>query len=240
MKRIVKRHFECIPSTNSWAKAHTSEFETGAFHIITAKEQSGGRGRDGRTFISPVGGLYLTCAFEMPLPNFQSAPLSIALGAMIAKALHTEFKWPNDLVFEQKKVGGLLIEAASGWWIVGVGVNVSTSLELLASVKEIEPTSLNAIGNSMDVSEAAETVAKVIYETSSQFLKEGLLPFLPTIRKKVCYKKGEEFWVRVGRGEKVKAQYEGIDDEGRLLVFMKECGGNSQLRALSQAEVFFQ
>jgi len=240
MKRVINRHFERIDSTNTWAKAHIAEFEKGTFQVITAKEQSSGRGRDGRSFVSPAGGLYLTCAFEMPIPNAKAAPLSVAIGASIAAALEVKFKWPNDLIFQQKKVGGLLIESINSWWIVGVGVNVDTPLDLLSSVKEISPTSLKAIGSALDVDRAASKVSQVIYEAQARFLAEGFSPFLECVHKNICCKKGEVIWVRVGREEKVKAQYEGIDKEGRLLVYMQDKESSLRLKALSQAEVFFQ
>jgi BirA family transcriptional regulator, biotin operon repressor / biotin---[acetyl-CoA-carboxylase] ligase len=237
---IVQRHFKCIPSTNSWVKEHIAEFDSGTFQVVTAQKQSCGRGRDGRSFVSPKGGLYMTCAFEMPLSHAVAAPLSIALGAMIAQTLEIEFKWPNDLVHERKKIGGLLIEAVKGWWIVGLGANITTASEHLSSVKEALPTSLKEVGRRIDVETAACKVKEVIYETCTRFLEEGLAPFIEVVRSKLCCHKGETLWVRMGRDEKVEGIYEGVDDEGRLLISLKDTEGHSKVQALSQAEVFFE
>jgi len=104
---------------------------------VIAEYQSAGRGRRGRDWRSPFGAnLYLSTAWTYPLWPHQLPALSLAVGVICARALHAagvdgvRLKWPNDLLVQQRKLGGILIEQrgeSSGLCrvIVGVGINVS-------------------------------------------------------------------------------------------------------------------
>ncbi len=91
----------------------------GSFHgaVVLAEEQTQGRGRRGRTWHSPAGAnLYcsLGWSFERPLQTLSG--LSLAIGAMIAETVETDYgaelalKWPNDLFHDDRKLGGILVE----------------------------------------------------------------------------------------------------------------------------------
>jgi BirA family biotin operon repressor/biotin-[acetyl-CoA-carboxylase] ligase len=100
---------------------------------VLADEQTGGRGREGRTWVSPPGGLYLSVLLR---PRFARVGLlPLAAGVAVAEAadevgVRTELKWPNDVLASGGKLAGILSEAASGpagieWVVLGIGVNVA-------------------------------------------------------------------------------------------------------------------
>jgi BirA family biotin operon repressor/biotin-[acetyl-CoA-carboxylase] ligase len=100
---------------------------------VLADAQTGGRGREGRTWVSPPGGLYLSVLLR---PRFAKVGLlPLAAGVAVAEAaaelgVATELKWPNDVLASGRKLAGILAEAVSGpsgveWVVLGLGVNVA-------------------------------------------------------------------------------------------------------------------
>lgn len=104
--------------------------------VVVAAEQEGGRGQRGRTWHSPLGGLWMSVLVR-PKGAAAGEVLSLRAGLAVVRALdafssipRVALKWPNDLYVEGRKVGGLLCEArwrgSELWWVVvGLGLNVS-------------------------------------------------------------------------------------------------------------------
>jgi BirA family biotin operon repressor/biotin-[acetyl-CoA-carboxylase] ligase len=133
--------FDNLDSTNEEAKRRA---QTGAAPglIISAQSQSAGRGRQGRTWISPSGGLYFSILLRPTCPAAKAAQLSfvsaLAVGEGIATSLRDPerlcFKWPNDVLIGMRKVAGILLESGSGsknleWLVVGIGINIASHPE---------------------------------------------------------------------------------------------------------------
>ena len=97
--------------------------------LLVAERQSAGRGRLGRTWHSAPGDS-LTFSLSLPYAPQQWSGLSLAVGLSLAEALHPDIglKWPNDLWLQGRKLGGILIEAATSaersQLVVGVGLNI--------------------------------------------------------------------------------------------------------------------
>lgn len=120
---------------------------------VVAERQSAGRGRLDRAWHSPAGGLYLSVLLR-PVPL-----LSLRLGVAAARAVEEtcrfgpELKWPNDLLVEGRKLGGILVESEGEWAVAGVGINVeatrfppglsATSLRLLGH--QVAPADLGRV-----------------------------------------------------------------------------------------------
>lgn len=132
-----------ITSTNTWAKDHLAQLNLAHLTCITATEQTHGRGRMKRTWTSPPGGLYVTLCFSIP----PGAPYCANLGQLLTLAcaetlltfnLPIQIKWPNDLLIEDKKIGGVLAEttafATQTVAIIGLGLNVNLPKETLHSI----------------------------------------------------------------------------------------------------------
>jgi len=149
-------NFESLASTSS----HTSErlkSGTPAPFAVVAREQTGGRGRRGRSWSSPLGGIYLSIA--MPPPEMEIeliGNLSLWVGIEIGRWLQQHFgfkaalKWPNDVMFDGRKLGGILIESGiegqkQGPIIIGIGLNCLMIPNNQLSPLEVHPIALSEI-----------------------------------------------------------------------------------------------
>jgi BirA family biotin operon repressor/biotin-[acetyl-CoA-carboxylase] ligase len=107
--------------------------------LVIAGEQTAGRGSRGRAWRSPPGGLWLSALYR-PRQAAGVELMSLRVGLAVAEAieavapgLRVAIKWPNDLILDHRKVGGILCEArwqgaALGWVVAGVGVNVANAV----------------------------------------------------------------------------------------------------------------
>lgn len=125
------RHYLHTDSTNTRARELAA---AGAPHgtIVTAAEQTAGRGRQGRTWTAPPNKALLYSAIVRPLEDHHTLlPLAVPLAVCEAAEdlnpdLDCKVKWPNDIHVEGKKLAGVLIEARpqDGWAVIGIGLNI--------------------------------------------------------------------------------------------------------------------
>ena len=135
--------FARIDSTNTYLLAQAAP-APGRFRVAMADEQTAGRGRQSRRWISPPGaGLYLSLAYTFVHVPRQLPALTLALGVGVIAALESygdaayQLKWPNDIIARDAKLGGILTEARStagdGVTVVaGVGLNVDLPADMEA------------------------------------------------------------------------------------------------------------
>ena len=134
-------------STNSWAK--TEAKRKSGIDIFLAEQQTAGRGRLGRQWVSPMAAniyLSLRCRFNKGLPALSG--LSLVVGVLLAKALRAQgfadvgLKWPNDIYIQgNKKCGGILIEVsgeanAEISAVIGIGLNVRMPAHSASSIDQ--------------------------------------------------------------------------------------------------------
>jgi BirA family biotin operon repressor/biotin-[acetyl-CoA-carboxylase] ligase len=116
-------HFRVTDSTNERTRALAA---VGAPHgtLVTADEQTAGRGRQGRTWSAPPRASLLMSLLLRDPP--ESLPLAAAVAVCEELPVDAAIKWPNDIWIERKKVAGILVEARpqEGWAVLGIGVNV--------------------------------------------------------------------------------------------------------------------
>jgi BirA family biotin operon repressor/biotin-[acetyl-CoA-carboxylase] ligase len=125
------QHHERIGSTNDEARRLAG---AGAPHgtVVHADEQAAGRGRFGRTWFSPPGNLYLSVLLRLDLTPDRASELSFvtaltvadAIDALLPKHSKATLKWPNDVLVDDGKIAGILVESIDGAQIIGIGVNV--------------------------------------------------------------------------------------------------------------------
>ena len=128
--------FQVLDSTNTKAISIAKEGLSEA--VVIAKRQTGGRGRMGRSFASPEGGLYLSYLTDRLAPGASVLALTPAAALAVRRAITRTFglscaiKYPNDLILQDRKVCGILCEsvAMEGRFciVVGVGINVQTEI----------------------------------------------------------------------------------------------------------------
>ena len=119
-------HIPRVTSTQEEARKRLAEGRATQGDMILADEQTEGRGRFGRTWISPKGGLYATIILSLdPL-------LSLKAGLAITRVLRSAgieagIKWPNDVYVRDLKIAGVLIETTGGVALAGIGLNLVAS-----------------------------------------------------------------------------------------------------------------
>lgn len=130
---FVIQHYDVLESTMDTARKLAEE-GCSEGTVVIAKEQTKGRGRGGRTWMSPRGGLYLSVILRPDIPADESHKLIFLAGNAAAEGLahftgeKIEIKWPNDLCHNELKVGGILCESSSmgkklRFAILGMGIN---------------------------------------------------------------------------------------------------------------------
>jgi len=119
-----------IDSTNSELMRRGRDGQTAPV-LLVAAQQTAGRGRLGRSWTSQAGDS-LTFSLGLPLQPADWSGLSLLVGLSLAEHLHpaVRLKWPNDLWWQDRKLGGILVETANQaerrWTVVGVGLNLAT------------------------------------------------------------------------------------------------------------------
>lgn len=223
-----------VASTNQLARSIVADYETEAqdLHplLILAFEQSGGRGRQGRSWTSPEGkGVYATRVLSMRDPELlQSLPMLAGLGLCRALSPHLplpcRLKWPNDLVVDtaegRRKIGGILIEALvhpgeGAAAIIGFGVNHSHGAEDLPDLPETA-TSLRRLGGpGAEISLGALTWDLVTGLERELAHLDDLAYAVESYRGLSVHQPGDPISCRIGE-QVVEGTFLGFDERGRL------------------------
>jgi BirA family biotin operon repressor/biotin-[acetyl-CoA-carboxylase] ligase len=219
-------HFECISSTQDYAKEKRAE---GRSLIVTAAAQSGGKGTKGRSFSSTVGGVYLS-----KLSVYEQFPAKQAFFIMARAAvavcetlrfygLKPLIKWPNDVLVNDKKICGILIDNVfSGQNIVssvvGIGLNVCNVLP--KELCSIATTIQEETGHVYDVEEVTQ---RLIAELDKEYGMEQYRACVGYMGRQATLIMGSEL---------VHGTLVSVDAEGGLTVEI-----NGELRRLTAAEI---
>ena len=227
--KIIGRDIVLLPETVSTNTVAMEMAANGAREgtVVIAEEQTGGKGRLGRKWISPKGNLYLSVVLRPAIP-MHKAPLITLMGAVaIASAIREQcgikagIKWPNDILISGKKAAGLLTEMSAEQdrirhIVIGIGVDVNMPLEELPiDLRGVTTTLAAETGRMVDRSALLRRIMMELDHWYQVFLKQdaGVIKewnrFNVTVGKRV---------VVAGAGEPMEGLAQGIDEEGRLLV----------------------
>src|SRR5262245_26490929 len=136
-------------------------------------EQTEGRGRLGRTWVTPSGSAILVSVLLRPPAERRTPELSLVAGVAVARTvehalgLSAQIKWPNDVMVNRTKVAGILAEARDGAVILGVGLNVNQTREQLPADAETPPGSLRTVDGVRR--ERAPLLASLLAELEIQY-----------------------------------------------------------------------
>ena len=121
--------FDKIPSTQDHAQTQPIHGHASDSTVILAAAQSAGRGRFRRTWVSHHGNLYISFIFSCPERDGRlSYAIAVAVAETIASfGMHPQIKLPNDILVDNKKIAGILIEYSGPFVIVGIGINVNSN-----------------------------------------------------------------------------------------------------------------
>lgn len=238
--------YDVLDSTNEEAKRLAGG---GASHgaVIWAKRQTAGKGRMGRDWISPEGNLYVSILLNPPcgLPECSQLSFVAAVAAVdtlqpiIPDSGEIECKWPNDVLFNGRKLGGILLESfttldESGknrqWIAVGIGINIDSSPENV----RFPATCLRASG--VEIISAKIVLSRFIYNFIHAY-DEWTMEGFEAIRERwveSAYKLGFPVEVQMGN-QTCTGTMQGIDQYGRLLVQEQ----NGSVKTISAGEVVY-
>ncbi len=224
--RFVGRNLLHLIQTTSTQNAARAEAERDAPEgtAVVAEEQTGGRGRLGRSWVSPAGkNLYLTLVMRPPARHLRVlsivAPLAMAEALEGAAGLTCRIKWPNDVLVGGRKIAGVLIEtdlagAAVKYALVGMGVNVNFDAAGVSEIADIATSVRRELGREGSREEVLAALLNA-FEARYTDAQEGDAAFrawrsrLETLGQRV----------RATLGERVEeGTAEDVDAEGSLLI----------------------
>jgi BirA family biotin operon repressor/biotin-[acetyl-CoA-carboxylase] ligase len=225
---LPRVHFRLTDSTNARARELAAG---GAPHgtVVSAAEQTAGRGRQGRTWSAPAGRALLCSLVLRHLPRL----LPLAAGVAVAETCEALgspaalVKWPNDVLIEGRKVAGILVEGRpqEGWAVVGIGLNVAIAPEQFPPELRQSAGTLGLQPRPESLEHALEELLARLGAWSSPERPEPEV--LEAVRARDALRGQAVSWAHGG------GIGEGIDADGRLLVR----GADGALTALDAGEV---
>ncbi|MDO4620534.1 MAG: biotin--[acetyl-CoA-carboxylase] ligase [Lachnospiraceae bacterium] len=219
---------ECVDSTNEVIKRAAAKGEPEGF-LSVAEEQTAGKGRSGRTWISPkAGAVYFSFLLRPEQPPQNAASLTLAAGLSVAQAVREQtgldamIKWPNDIVIGHRKICGILTEAGAhagkiDYLAVGIGINVNNEA-FDPSIAE-KATSLFIENKGTEVSAAAVVAGSLVHFQKNYeiFRQSGDLSGLMEAYNALLVSRDREVRIEDPAGA-YEAVSRRIDANGRLLV----------------------
>ncbi len=198
-------HLRLTDSTNALARDLASR---GAPHgtTVTAREQSAGRGRQGRKWLAPPGRAVLCSVVIRDPPRLLPLAAGVATAEVVGSA--AKLKWPNDVLVDGRKVAGILVEGRpqEHWAVLGIGLNVALRAE------DFPPELRDTAGTMGLALDAVEPTLERLLDSLGQWIDSDPGLVLEGVRARDAL---HGFPVRWGGGEGEAA---GVDDDGRLIV----------------------
>ncbi len=238
---MINRILDTCDSTNELLKSiFDAEIQTGSW--VAAKKQLRGRGRGQHQWESLEGNLHLSIAFrEVPSSILTWMPLRIALSirsflSELAPQEKIKIKWPNDLILENRKLGGVLCEVVSAFregshdLVCGIGVNINRSPESLV-LKSKTICLYERVGTLFDVEKMIPNVVQNILKEYEELKMNGLSALKEEYRTYKWLNEGDEIsWVV--DGVKRKGKIKGLGKYGDLAVV--ESGSQKERHLFSE------
>ncbi|MGQ9497444.1 MAG: biotin--[acetyl-CoA-carboxylase] ligase [Desulfotomaculales bacterium] len=158
--------------------------------LVVAAEQTGGRGRFARPWVSPPGGLWFSVLLRPDVPPARVPELAfvgavgVARGVRAYPGVAAGIKWPNDLVYNRRKLGGILVEAGgpakARWVIMGVGLNVNV---VPGDLPPVATSLCEILGRQVVLERVLEAVTGELETAYRGWLERGFAPVLTAWRE---------------------------------------------------------
>ncbi len=210
--------------------------------VLIAKSQTAGRGRRGRAWVSkPGAGLYLSLMRSFTLAPDALQGLSLVVGMAVRTALTSlgveeiSLKWPNDLVYHGRKLGGILLElrqeADLCHVVMGIGINIDLASQEALNLDRPTVDLAEIMGEAVAQETLCTALLNQLSRDIDQFIAQGFEPFVVRwneadyyLGKRVAVEQGEHRLLGVSRGVDSTGALlllkEGTDNSGSLLRFV--------------------
>jgi len=212
-----RRHYRLTSSTNDRARELAAAGAPSGT-VVTAAEQSSGRGRSGRRWSAPAGAALLVSAILRPLSRRDAllplaAPLAVCEAIEALAPVRCQVKWPNDVWIRERKVAGILIEARPPQWaVIGAGVNVATPDDAF-------PTDLRWPATSVGHGVEVEDVLRELCGRLAAWVDAPASEVLDAFAERDALRGRRLHWEGAGGDDSTGAGTgAGIDERGSLLV----------------------
>ena len=228
-------YFPELRSTNIMAKEKALHGAEGIDEgmLIIAERQSAGKGRLGREWFSPAGGIWLSTILYPQLSPSYISRITLMTAVAVVKAIkvctqiESQIKWPNDILINEKKVCGILTEMSAeldviNWVVVGIGINAN--IDLRDFPEDIQENTISLKGTSGKEVLRVKLVQTFLQEFEKYYekLKRKEFPFILREWKIYSHTLGKN--IRVDIGERIITG-EAIDiNESGVLILKKEDG----------------
>jgi BirA family biotin operon repressor/biotin-[acetyl-CoA-carboxylase] ligase len=191
--------------------------------VVVAEEQTAGVGRHGHSWHSEAGtGLYISIILRLP-PVLDGLPvLTMALGLAVQKAVNKvaavdcDLRWPNDLLLNEKKLAGIMVQTADAALIAGIGVNVNQSA-FPNDLSAIATSLLIETGNPHSKDALLDRIVTASLEYADLLSERGTRPILEQFESRSSYVRGRNVDVEIG-DRTITGTTAGLDEKGFLLV----------------------
>jgi biotin-[acetyl-CoA-carboxylase] ligase BirA-like protein len=232
-----------VGSTNKWARQLA---ESGAEEgtVTVAETQTAGRGRLGREWISPHGGLWFSIVLRPRKSASEVAKLAFVASLAVARVLRRKYglraetKWPNDVTVNGRKICGILGETdfsgkTSDFTVLGIGINanVHTSMYFSPSIRPVVTSIQDELGRKIAVDKLLRAVLEELEKFYDLFIIRGFDPVL-TQWKKYAGFLGKQIAVQDGT-ERIRGLAYDVDTEGALILKLE----NASLRRVVVGDV---
>lgn len=222
------RYYQAIDSTNTEAKRIAATAPHGT--VLIAEEQTGGRGRMGRSFCSPArAGIYLSVILRPNCRAEQLMHLTCAVAVAMCDAVETvsglrpNIKWINDLLFQGKKLGGILtemnVDPATGFVnfaVVGIGINCSQEIgDFPLELQDIAISLKTATGKDIDNCRLAAQMLNALWEMDCRLFSDK--DQLMAAYRKNCVTLGQEILL-LRQDTTTPCRAVDLDADGALIV----------------------
>lgn len=228
-------YFDSIDSTNNEIKRQ-AEKELIPGMLAIAEEQTAGRGRRERKWVSPPGtGIWMSFPVKPDLPPYKASMITLVTALAVARAVEDEtglaagIKWPNDIVVNGRKITGILTEMSAEmtsihYVVIGIGINANTE-EFPEEIKETAASLFIESGKKVKRSRIVATFGKYFEKFYDMFCKAGNLSTIKPEYEERLVNKDKEVYI-IDKDEKIRRTAVGIGDEGELIV--KDDNGNEE------------
>lgn len=223
-------YFPELESTNIIAKEKATHKEEGVNEgtIVIAERQSAGKGRLGRNWFSPAGGIWLSMILYPQLSPSYIPRITLMTAVAVVKAIErctkikTQIKWPNDILINEKKVCGILTEMSAeldliNWVVVGIGVNVNIKQqEFPENIRERTTSLKEALRKEISRVRLVQMFLKE-FERYYELLKKREISLILKEWKSYSHTLGKK--IRVDMGERIiTGEAVDINEEGALIL----------------------
>lgn len=218
---MVFKDYVELDSTNAEARQLVDKGESDVF-VVSTRRQTAGRGRYGRVWHAPADNLAMTIAAPRPSVVQDFSTLSLMTGVVIHGVLQklisdqaaVRIKWPNDVVVDDAKISGTLIEIDTTRIYVGIGVNL-----VAAPSEAIYPTTSLGRFHPIERLDLIEKIANSWFEQFQIWARDGFASIAEVYTNNI-WRRGEFMTIALNeaRTERVEGRCLGVDSTGLLLL----------------------